>query len=654
MIRDSKKTPTKRRVLGSSSSSSTPNPRRNIIDDPQVEGSDLNRLIPSLNEMTLAESTNSSSSVSSLSNEPASSIESVVSPNGETSLDMMCPICGEKMVTLMQLNRHLDDEHSDVEPVANEDDLKSWFRKKVIGKANEVINSNINPNKKFLKLDLFDNNFSFTESSSSVNLQEAAETAEIVPITIPRNHWKRPSPNEICNTPGCSKYLSVKNGQVNCRKCGKLFCNTHTYYRVKINAELEYDPKNGIWSRCCQACYLGKPGHNDTNGRVSDLSTSFKRLRTEFSGKRDLDVLMLERRWLRFYEYYRNLDQGIRASLPIKQFERSVVNWQSDSEVKSCRICQQRFSFGVLRKHHCRLCGLITCGDVATGCSMDVPLNILSDLLSIPSSFSVATASKKYEKLESTPDASLRMCLVCKNQLLSKRLFIRDMQSSPPEILSLYSSMVIYKTKIVKLLPELKITLELMKRADPATELSSGVHDHNATIAAFSQEHEMLQLATQQRLKLMRLFTRFDGITKRIGSQIRVSEELQAKGHPISIDELKIQKSIYQTSLLFLQENMLSLQSVPKILKGQSNDASISSSTQSPEPAQPKMTKREVRELRDQMMVLKEQRFLVADMVENSKKKRRFEDLKSLEDSLADLDKAIQDIDDKLGDESFT
>ena len=41
-------------------------------------------------------------------------------------------------------------------------------------------------------------------------------------------------------------------------------------------------------------------------------------------------------------------------------FEKSVVMWTPDSEVKNCPFCGR--SFGMTRRrHHCRLCGGIMC-----------------------------------------------------------------------------------------------------------------------------------------------------------------------------------------------------------------------------------------------------------------------------------------------------
>ncbi|XP_006819477.1 rabenosyn-5-like, partial [Saccoglossus kowalevskii] len=44
-----------------------------------------------------------------------------------------------------------------------------------------------------------------------------------------------------------------------------------------------------------------------------------------------------------------------------KAFEKSIVPWAPDEDVKYCPTCGDKFSLAK-RKHHCRLCGSIMCG----------------------------------------------------------------------------------------------------------------------------------------------------------------------------------------------------------------------------------------------------------------------------------------------------
>lgn len=59
-----------------------------------------------------------------------------------------------------------------------------------------------------------------------------------------------------------------------------------------------------------------------------------------------------------------------------KQLEQSVVTWEDDASVTRCPFCQQEFSSYTFRRHHCRLCGRVVCGDPYTDCSAEVGLNV--------------------------------------------------------------------------------------------------------------------------------------------------------------------------------------------------------------------------------------------------------------------------------------
>lgn len=59
-----------------------------------------------------------------------------------------------------------------------------------------------------------------------------------------------------------------------------------------------------------------------------------------------------------------------------KALEQTIVSWQDDASVSRCPFCQQDFSAYTFRRHHCRTCGRVVCGDLATECSVEVPLSI--------------------------------------------------------------------------------------------------------------------------------------------------------------------------------------------------------------------------------------------------------------------------------------
>ena len=49
------------------------------------------------------------------------------------------------------------------------------------------------------------------------------------------------------------------------------------------------------------------------------------------------------------------------TEIPVTDLSPATI-WIPDSEVSECQTCLKSFSF-LIRKHHCRLCGRVVCGD---------------------------------------------------------------------------------------------------------------------------------------------------------------------------------------------------------------------------------------------------------------------------------------------------
>lgn len=302
---------------------------------------------------------------------------------------LACPICNEEMVTLLQLNRHLDDNHKNLEEV-QQDEAKDWFKKQMV-KAKRFQPLAV-LNQKFKGFDVFDPD----DAPRSPTLRPGntpTPTATPEPVqpdadeVVTRAHWQPHRSNDACSEPECGKRLVSANGSVNCRHCGKLFCNEHTQYQMKLSRSAQHEPVRGLWCRVCETCYKSREGYNDRNGLERDHTVDFQRFRRTTIDKTLLEVSRLEKRLTKLTQLLANppTEQATAGSLlwPLagakaqrKQIEQSVVDWEEDASVPRCPLCQQEFSNYTFRRHHCRLCGRVVCGDPLTDCSKEVGLTV--------------------------------------------------------------------------------------------------------------------------------------------------------------------------------------------------------------------------------------------------------------------------------------
>lgn len=305
---------------------------------------------------------------------------------------LACPICNEEMVTLLQLNRHLDDTHKNLEEV-KQNEAKDWFKTHMV-KAKKFQPLAV-LNQKFKGLDVFDSE-NEPPPSPSPKPTTTATTSAAPPLivqqdpedVVTKSHWQRHGSNDACSEPECGKRLNSANGSINCRKCGKLFCDEHTMYKMKLSRSAQHEPVRGLWCRVCETCYKSREGYNDHTGFERNHTVDFEQFRRKTVDKTLLEVSRLEKRLTKLTQLLANppLEQTPTASSLLwplagakaqrKQIEQSVVDWEDDTRVQRCPFCQQEFSTYTFRRHHCRLCGRVVCGDPLTDCSKEVGLTV--------------------------------------------------------------------------------------------------------------------------------------------------------------------------------------------------------------------------------------------------------------------------------------
>jgi hypothetical protein len=618
------------------------------------------------NASLLSPSESSLSLSSQTSNSPASTAETredigskvLLGPSenaaARASNRLACPICNEEMVTLLQLNRHLDDNHQNLVE-EEQDEVKNWFEEQMV-KAKKFQPLAV-LNQKLKGLDVFESNSSptpppATHSRSASNTRTGHDTPP-APIVrrdpeeeVARAHWQRPGYRDVCSDPVCGRPITgsgmaLGNSQtaVNCRQCGQLFCEDHTLYQMKLSRAAKHDPVRGIWCRVCETCYKSREGYNDHHGFERNHFDAFAKIRRKRVDREYMEVSRLEKRLTKLTQLLANpppIDEtpiagggwfrlstvGINTVKDQrKALEQSIITWEEDAKVSHCPFCQQEFSTYTFRRHHCRMCGRVVCGDPNTGCSTEIGLNV---------------NPKKSEKVTDQVSVDVRMCKDCNHTLFSRADFEREMAERPKDQRA-YENLAQFERGIRLLLPRFqKLLIALQDPEKPPTP-------------------QQLTDATKVRKRLMDAFAQFDAAAKRI-------RDLPTD----SPTQKRLQKAVYQQAYSFLSLHMLPLRSLPKILKhaapqGQpakggalaaikANDRMSGSAVSSSEVS---AMESEERELRERLIVLEEQKFMVSEMVADATKHRRFDEQTSLAQNLEDLNQEIDQINGQLSQLDF-
>jgi rabenosyn-5 len=656
------------RVLGSGKSLS---PAVQPVQKPQAQNLYLS---PSASTLSLG---------SGVSTPPSSESQDLTSrisvDHGDTSLasaaaaagaKMVCPICNEEMVTLLQLNRHLDDVHKEIEE-ERQDEVKDWFKTQML-KAKKFQPLAV-LNQKLKGLDVFESNDEIASAAPSVarhgsdpNISMPMPARPPAPPVDPdeavtRKHWQRHGPNDTCSEPMCGKRLISANGSVNCRHCGKLFCDEHTMYQMKLSRSAQHEPARGFWCRVCETCYKSRDGYNDKTGFERNHMADFAKIRQQHVDKTYLEVSRLEKRLTRLTQLLANPPEEAQQATSKrwslswgqndlrKALEQSVVTWQDDADILRCPYCQQEFTQYTFRRHHCRTCGKVVCGDPTTGCSLKIGLNVASSRCFFHiydrSSTDLALANTITEKSAVEIPIDIRLCKECNITLFSRRDFDLETQTIDPSTRA-YSNLTQFEHGIRMLLPRFQKLLSMLQ--DP---------DKPPTSAQLSD-------ASKTRKRLMDSFTQYDIAARRIRDLPTTSPTQQ-----------KLQKAVYQQASNFLHLHMLPLKTLPKILKhatphgnartngvpsplanGKPHSSSAlasikynsldpeASSQMSSASSQISALEAEEKSLRERLIVLEEQKFFVSEMIADAKQRRKFDEVAALAGNVEDLGREIDSV----------
>ncbi|KAK0371185.1 FYVE zinc finger [Colletotrichum limetticola] len=658
------------RILGSGKGLAPPTP-------PAINGHQRTPSPFAPSESTLSlNSSSASPPVSSPLPDFAQDVGSNISVGGPSraatsSSKLVCPICEEEMLTLLQLNRHIDDNHQEL-PEVEQDEVRTWFDKQVL-KAKRFQPLSI-INQKLRGLDVFESNESLpiAPPTTAKLIEGPIDPDEL----ITRSHWQRQTSNDRCTDPTCGKGLGAVNGSINCRNCGRLFCEEHTMYQMKLSRSAQHDPVRGYWVRVCETCYKSRDGYNDHNGVLIDHTSTFAEMRRKRVERQNLEVARLEKRLTKLTQLLANAPEDVTTNggsllSPVaalagqknqrKLIEQSVVTWEDDASVTQCPYCQQEFGSWTFRRHHCRICGRVVCADPLTGCSSEVGLSIASRESQSTASFSRVsrlTVSATSPATEKPPTAAqpgqlsidVRMCRECNHTIFAKRDFASTISHKPADQRA-YETLRQFERGIRQLMPIFQRTLLALQ-----PEGDDGVESLKPP-----PTHAQIQEASKIRKRLTDAFTKYDTAARRLRDMKTTSKT-----------QLRLQQAVYAAASTFLHTHMLTLKSVPQILRSRSSQASRLRALQSgnvngsssslhlsplrnQELAESETASQasetstavsaletEEKEARERLVVLEEQRFMVQQMVDSARDARRFEEVSALTRNVEELNREIE------------
>ncbi|KAI4198461.1 MAG: hypothetical protein LQ350_005256 [Teloschistes chrysophthalmus] len=517
---------------------------------------------------------------------------------------LFCPICSEEMVTLLQLNRHLDDNHKSLEDF-KQDEVKDWFKTQMV-KAKRFQPLAV-LNQKFKSLDVFESNDpprSPNLAPSSVSQERAAPDPDEV---VKRGHWQPHGPYDRCSDPACGRRLGSNNGSVNCRQCGKLFCDEHTMYQMKLSRSAQHEPVRGLWCRVCETCYKSREGYNDRNGLERDHTTDFIQLRKKTVDKTMLEVSRLEKRLTKLTQLLTSPppEQGVPPGSILwsfsngknqrKQLEQSIVKWEDDASY----VLREVLSLHAIR-------GLTESIDQQT------------------------------EKPSGEVGIDIRMCKECRKTVFSKQDFAASLRYRPPDVKA-YENLMQFERGIRLILPKFQRLLQALQ--DPDKPPSP----------------ETLAEAAKVRKRLTDSFGQYNVAARRIRDLPTESSTQQ-----------KLQTAIFQQATSFLHVHMLPLKALPKIMKhavpsdrlmpnGKPQGAlatiklnDVDTASQASSNSAISALEGEEKALREQLMVLEEQSFMVKEQMADASRRRKFDEVSSLSQNVEDLGREIDHVQGQL------
>ncbi|KAI1102632.1 FYVE-domain-containing protein [Jackrogersella minutella] len=89
-----------------------------------------------------------------------------------------------------------------------------------------------------------------------------------------RQHWKPDPESTICDEASCMRHFNYWTRRHHCRKCGNIFCDSHSAFDVPLDQDANYNPR-GTPSRACSHCFSEfREWRSRTNSQASSDASS--------------------------------------------------------------------------------------------------------------------------------------------------------------------------------------------------------------------------------------------------------------------------------------------------------------------------------------------------------------------------------------------
>ena len=188
-----------------------------------------------------------------------------------------------------------------------------------------------------------------------------------------KTHWVSDTKVTHCSHSGCGKQFSTFVRKHHCRKCGYVYCDTHSQRRLRLDAEgNRCTTGTSEPARVCDGCFerLEAPAVEVPKSSASvalnvadapedlvrrDRTALFLAKRTTFNRENRAAVEAV----IHAYTELR-MDAASKSASVVGGVKKMSWKGPSDTHATGCELCRRGFT-QIFRKHHCRICSRVVC-----------------------------------------------------------------------------------------------------------------------------------------------------------------------------------------------------------------------------------------------------------------------------------------------------